>query len=133
GTTVTVEDQAGDSVDAIPGSVTPSADPRPRPLVTIKVAQTLDGRIATRTGQSQWITSEGARALAHELRATHDAVLVGIGTVLHDNPRLTVRMVEGPDPLRVVADSHLRIPLDCHLLAEQPERTICLAAPNAPP
>ena len=104
----------------------------PRPSITIKIAQTLDGRIATRTGQSQWITCEPARALAHELRATHDAVLVGIGTVLHDNPRLTVRLVDGPDPLRVVADTTLRIPLDCHLLTEHPERTIVVTAEDAP-
>ena len=104
----------------------------PRPSVTIKIAQTLDGRIATRTGESQWITSEQARTLAHELRATHDAVLVGIGTVLQDNPRLTVRLVDGPDPLRIVADTALRIPLDCHLISERPERTICLAAESAP-
>lgn len=103
----------------------------PRPRVTVKIAQTLDGRIATRTGQSQWITSEAARTLAHELRATHDAVLVGIGTVLQDNPHLTVRMVDGPDPFKVVVDTSLRIPLDCHLLAEQPERTICIAAESA--
>ena len=103
-----------------------------RPSVTIKIAQTLDGRIATRTGQSQWITCEPARALAHELRATHDAVLVGIGTVLYDNPRLTVRLVDGPDPLRVVADTTLRIPLDRYLLTEQPERTICVTAEDAP-
>jgi riboflavin-specific deaminase-like protein len=105
----------------------------PRPTITIKIAQTLDGRIATRTGQSQWITGEPARALAHELRATHDAVLVGIGTVLHDDPRLTVRLVDGPDPLRVVADTTLRIPLECTLLTEQPERTIVVAAEDAPP
>jgi riboflavin-specific deaminase-like protein len=104
----------------------------PRPTITIKIAQTLDGRIATRTGQSQWITCEPARALAHELRAGHDAVLVGIGTVLHDNPRLTVRLVDGPDPLRVVADTTLRIPLDRYLLTEHPERTICVAAEDAP-
>jgi riboflavin-specific deaminase-like protein len=104
-----------------------------RPSITIKIAQTLDGRIATLTGQSQWITCEPARALAHELRATHDAVLVGIGTVLHDNPRLTVRLVDGPDPIRVVADTSLRIPLDRYLLTEQPERTICLAAEGASP
>ena len=115
-----------------------AASPQPatatsvRPSITIKIAQTLDGRIATLTGQSQWITCEPARALAHELRATHDAVLVGIGTVLHDNPRLTVRLVDGPDPLRVVADSQLRIPLDSYLLTEQPERTICFVAEGAP-
>jgi riboflavin-specific deaminase-like protein len=103
-----------------------------RPSITIKIAQTLDGRIATRTGQSQWITCEPARALAHELRAAHDAVLVGIGTVLHDNPRLTVRLVDGPDPLRVVADTTLKIPLDRHLLTEHPERTIVVAAEDAP-
>lgn len=104
----------------------------PRPTITIKIAQTLDGRIATRTGQSQWITCEPARALAHELRATHDAVLVGIGTVLHDNPRLTVRLVDGPDPLRVVADTTLKIPLDMYLLTDHPERTIVVAAEDAP-
>jgi 5-amino-6-(5-phosphoribosylamino)uracil reductase/diaminohydroxyphosphoribosylaminopyrimidine deaminase/5-amino-6-(5-phosphoribosylamino)uracil reductase len=105
----------------------------PRPTITIKIAQTLDGRIATLTGQSQWITCEPARALAHELRATHDAVLVGIGTVLFDNPRLTVRLVDGPDPLRVVADTTLRIPLDRALLTEHPERTICVTSEDAPP
>jgi len=105
----------------------------PRPSITIKIAQTLDGRIATQTGQSQWITCEPARALAHELRAAHDAVLVGIGTVLHDNPRLTVRLVHGPDPLRVVADTSLRIPLDRYLLTEHPERTIVFTAEDAPP
>lgn len=103
-----------------------------RPSVTVKIAQTLDGRIATRTGQSQWITCESSRALAHELRATHDGVLVGIGTVLLDNPRLTVRMVEGPDPLRVVIDTSLRTPLESHLIAEHPERTIFVAASDAP-
>jgi riboflavin-specific deaminase-like protein len=113
-----------DSPDLCPGSSL-------RPSITIKIAQTLDGRIATLTGQSQWITCEPARALAHELRATHDAVLVGIGTVLHDNPRLTVRLVDGPDPLRVVADSSLRIPLDSFLLTEQPDRTIVVATEGA--
>jgi riboflavin-specific deaminase-like protein len=119
-------------VGEIAASPHPATATSGRPSITIKIAQTLDGRIATSTGQSQWITCEPARALAHELRATHDAVLVGIGTVLHDNPRLTVRLVDGPDPLRVVADTRLRIPLDSALLAEQPERTIVVTTEDAP-
>jgi riboflavin-specific deaminase-like protein len=120
-------------VREIAASPHPATATSARPSITIKIAQTLDGRIATSTGQSQWITCEPARALAHELRATHDAVLVGIGTVLHDNPRLTVRLVNGPDPLRVVADTTLRIPLASALLTEQPERTIVFTSEDAPP
>jgi riboflavin-specific deaminase-like protein len=119
-------------VQEIAASQRPATATSVRPSITVKIAQTLDGRIATSTGQSQWITCEQSRALAHQLRATHDAVLVGIGTVLHDNPRLTVRMVEGPDPLRVVADTHLRIPLTSALLTESPERTICVTSEDAP-
>ena len=75
-----------------------------RPLVTLKTAQTLDGRIATRTGDSQWITSEDARTLVHEWRAELDGVFVGRGTAASDDPRLTVRHVDGPQPLRIVLD-----------------------------
>ncbi len=81
-----------------------------RPYITLKAAVTLDGKLATRAGDSKWITSERARKEAHRLRAQSDAVMVGIGTVLADDPELTVRMVRGKDPLRVVLDGSLRTP-----------------------
>jgi diaminohydroxyphosphoribosylaminopyrimidine deaminase / 5-amino-6-(5-phosphoribosylamino)uracil reductase len=90
---------------------------RGRPLVTVKVAQTLDGKIATSTGQSQWITGEAARTMSHQFRARTDAIMVGIGTVLQDDPSLTVRMGEqGRDPHRVIVDEALKIPLHAKVL-----------------
>jgi len=89
------------------------------PLVTLKFAQTLDGRIATTTGDSRWISSDKFRRLAHQLRATSDAVMVGIDTVLADNPQLTVRLVKGRNPTRVILDSRLRIPLDAEVVKSQ--------------
>lgn len=92
------------------------------PFTTVKIAQTLDAKIATLTGQSRWITSEAARKQVHILRHEHDAILVGIETVLKDNPALTVRLLEGVNPKRFVLDSYLRIPLDCQLLSDSEVR-----------
>lgn len=90
-----------------------------RPWVLVKVAQTLDGKIATSTGQSQWITGEPARQLAHQLRAQVDAIMVGVGTIVQDDPSLTVRMgAQGRDPHRVIVDEALKIPLHAKVLRE---------------
>lgn len=91
---------------------------RSRPLVTLSYAQTLDGRLATRGGSSQWIGGSESLVFAHGLRARHDAIMVGVNTVLIDNPRLTVRHIAGRDPLRVVVDSTLRTPLTAAVMAD---------------
>ena len=97
-----------------------------RPFVLLKLAQTLDGRIATRNGHSQWITGEAARKRVHLIRSRADAVLVGIDTVLADDPRLTVRHVEGRQPRRIVLDSRARTPLDARMLNGDAPVTICV-------
>ena len=87
-----------------------------RPLVTLKLATTLDGRIATRTGESRWITGPAARRATHALRARHDAVMVGIGTVLADGPALDCRIpgFARQQPLRIIADTDGRTPASSH-------------------
>ena len=104
-----------------------------RPLVTLKVAQTLDGRIATRTGDSQWITGEAARTLVHQWRAELDGVLVGRGTAKHDDPRLTVRHVDGPQPLRLVLDRTGTLPPTRTLFTDaHADRTVAVIGADRP-
>lgn len=104
-----------------------------RPAITLKAAMTLDGKIATVTGRSKWITGEVARRDAHRLRAIHDAILVGVGTVLADDPRLTARVRGARDPVRVVLDSRLRTPPTARLLPKRGgPRTIIATSHRAP-
>lgn len=101
------------------------------PFVILKLAASLDGRIATSTGDSRWITGIAARSYVHRLRNQVDAILVGVGTVVADNPRLTCRLPGGRDPWRVILDGHLRIPLTARLLHQrEPEKTIIVTGPR---
>ena len=100
--------------------------------LTLKLATSLDGRIATKTGASKWITSPDSRARGHRLRATHDAVLVGVSTIVADDPQLTVR--EGPparNPIRVIVDSGLRIPLSSTVVTTAAEVPTCVVTTPA--
>ncbi|MFQ5957769.1 MAG: bifunctional diaminohydroxyphosphoribosylaminopyrimidine deaminase/5-amino-6-(5-phosphoribosylamino)uracil reductase RibD [Alphaproteobacteria bacterium] len=105
-----------------------------RPLIALKTATTLDGRIATHGGESQWITGDEARARVHALRASHDAVLVGIGTALADDPMLDCRLpgLAQRSPVRIVVDSRLRLPLTSRLVKTAGEvATWLLTLPGA--
>jgi GTP cyclohydrolase II len=103
-----------------------------RPSVTVHYAQTIDGRLATRTGDSQWISGQESLVLAHALRASHAAVLVGAGTVAADDPRLTARLVEGPSPVRVVVDSTLRLSPQASIVTDGAAPTILATTDRAP-
>lgn len=95
-----------------------------KPFVTLKIAMTLDGKIATPEGQSKWITGEKARRAVHRLRSSVDAIITAIGTVKADNPQLTARIKGGKNPLRIVIDPNLEIPLDAKILRTPPETII---------
>jgi diaminohydroxyphosphoribosylaminopyrimidine deaminase/5-amino-6-(5-phosphoribosylamino)uracil reductase len=87
-------------------------------FVTLKFAQTLDGKIATLNGDSRWISGDSSLRLAHCLRSCHDALLVGADTIIHDDPQLTVRLWKGKNPLKIIVDGRLRIPLNSKILKD---------------
>lgn len=106
-----------------------------RPLVTLKFATTLDGRIATHRGESRWITGPQARQLGHLLRASHDGIMIGVGTAATDNPELTCRLpgLDHRSPVRIVLDGRLRLPLTLKLVSDAknvPTWVIALAGTN---
>jgi diaminohydroxyphosphoribosylaminopyrimidine deaminase/5-amino-6-(5-phosphoribosylamino)uracil reductase len=86
------------------------------PFVTLKYAQTLDGKIATLTGDSKWISESSSLRLVHRIRSFSDAILVGVNTIIRDDPRLTVRLIKGKNPQKIIVDSHLRTPLTSNVL-----------------
>ncbi|MCC5889971.1 MAG: bifunctional diaminohydroxyphosphoribosylaminopyrimidine deaminase/5-amino-6-(5-phosphoribosylamino)uracil reductase RibD [Alkalibacterium sp.] len=103
-----------------------------QPFTVMKYAMTLDGKIATETGQSKWISSKESREHAHRLRGELSGIMAGIGTVLKDNPQLTCRVPGYGNPIRIVVDSQLRIPLDAAVLADQNEaKTVILTTQYA--
>jgi len=102
------------------------------PFVVLKVAATLDGKMATRNGDSKWISGEASRRFVHKLRDQVDGVLVGIGTVLKDNPMLTARIRGGRDPYRIVLDSRLKIPEEAKVIGTSPSKAIIASTELAP-
>ncbi|MGM1046043.1 MAG: bifunctional diaminohydroxyphosphoribosylaminopyrimidine deaminase/5-amino-6-(5-phosphoribosylamino)uracil reductase RibD [Bacillota bacterium] len=105
-----------------------------RPYVTLKTASTLDGKIASKTGDSKWISNEGARDRVHTLRHRHQAIMVGVSTVITDDPELTTRLsVEGLNPTRIVVDSKLRIPLRSKMLHDGAAPTLILTTGQGDP
>lgn len=95
-----------------------------KPFVVLKAAMTLDGKIATATGQSKWITNETSRAYGYKLRDIYDGIMVGINTVIEDNPMLTARVDGGKNPIRIVVDSSLRIDINANVVQDKSAKTI---------
>ena len=100
------------------------------PFVTVKYAMTLDGKIATRTGESKWITGEESRLDVQRERLKHSAIMVGIGTVLADDPMLTCRLENGRNPIRIICDSKLRIPIDSNIVKTAKEVPTIIVTTN---
>lgn len=98
------------------------------PFVILKIAATLDGRIATREGESKWISGEASRRLVYRLRDQVDGVLVGIGTILRDDPMLTARVKGGRDPYRIILDSRLKIPEGAKVIGDNPSKLIVITS-----
>ena len=104
-----------------------------KPFVTLKTASTLDGKVATETGSSRWISGVESRLEVHQMRHDHQAILVGIGTVLEDNPELTTRLPHGGrNPVRVILDSKLRIPMDSKVVRDGQAPTWIYTTTEAP-
>lgn len=102
------------------------------PFVTAKFACSLDGKISTVGGESQWISCEESQKFSHHLRDINDAIMVGVGTVLADNPSLTTRLVDGKNPVRVIVDSLARMPIDSKIICDGQAKTILSVTKNAP-
>lgn len=102
-----------------------------KPFVVLKAAMTLDGKIATATGQSKWITNETSRAYGYKLRDIYDGIMVGINTVIEDNPMLTARVDGGKNPIRIVVDSSLRIDINANVVQDKSAKTIVATTDKA--
>ena len=102
-----------------------------KPFVVLKAAMTLDGKIATTTGQSKWITNETSRAYGYKLRDIYDGIMVGINTVIEDNPMLTARVDGGKNPIRIVVDSSLKIDINANVVQDKSAKTIVATTDKA--
>lgn len=102
-----------------------------KPFIILKAAMTLDGKIATATGQSKWITNETSRAYGYKLRDIYDGIMVGINTVIEDNPMLTARVDGGKNPIRIVVDSSLKIDINANVVQDKSAKTIIATTDKA--